>query len=157
MIALTWNLLLALIWTALWGNLSGTNLLIGFIFGYLVLAFGLRDIPEFARYAARAPRLIRFFFYFIGELVKSNLKVAYDVLAPNPRMRPAVIAFPLEAKTDGEITILANLISLTPGTLSLDVSRDRKVLYIHAMYFDGDEPTRQSLREFEQRVLEVMR
>ena len=157
MIALTWNLLLALIWTALWGDLTGPNLLIGFIVGYLVLAFALRDIPEFARYAARVPRLIRFFFYFNGELIKSNLKVAYDVLTLTHHMRPAVIAFPLEAKTDGEITILANLISLTPGTLSLDVSSDRKVLYIHIMYFDGDESARRSLRQFEQRVLEILR
>lgn len=49
-------------------------------------------------------------------------------------MKPGVIALPLSARTEMEITLVANLISLTPGTLSLDVSDDRKVLYIHAMF-----------------------
>jgi multicomponent Na+:H+ antiporter subunit E len=73
----------------------------------------------------------------------SMVKIWNEVFwkAPTHHMRPGVIAMPLEAKTDGEITMVANLISLTPGTLSLDVSDDRKVLYIHAMFLDGDEPT----------------
>ena len=69
-----------------------------------------------------------------------------DVIPPRARPRlsaavqiAGVIAIPLEARTDAEIVLLANLITLTPGTLSLDISADRKVLYVHAMYIDGGD------------------
>jgi multicomponent Na+:H+ antiporter subunit E len=73
-------------------------------------------------------------------------------------MRPGVVALPLEAKTDGEITLLAGLITLTPGTLSLDVSADRKFLYVHSMYIDDPEREKERLkRRFEKRLLEMLR
>ena len=157
MIALTWNIALMLIWVALTGSFSGPNLLLGFVLGYLILGLALRDKPEFAKYVGKVPKFIGFIGYFFWELLMSNLKVAYDVLTPTHHMCPGVIAMPLEAKTDGEITIVANLISLTPGTLSLDVSTDRKVLYIHVMYLvDRDEVIR-SIKALEARALEVLR
>ena len=64
---------------------------------------------------------------------------------------------PLSARTEMEITMVANLISLTPGTLSLDVSDDRKVLYIHAMFLDNEEELRRNLKEMEHRALELFR
>jgi multicomponent Na+:H+ antiporter subunit E len=75
-------------------------------------------------------------------------------------MRPGVIAVPLDAKTDAEITLLANLITLTPGTLSLDLSPDRGVLYVHTMYIDQDdvERARRQIKDnLERRVLELLR
>jgi multicomponent Na+:H+ antiporter subunit E len=157
MIALTWNIILALIWVSLSGHFTAINLLIGFVLGYLILAYALRDLPAFANYGGKVPRFVRFVGFFIKELVKSNLRVAHDVLTPAHHMRPAVIAFPLIAQSDGEITILANLISLTPGTLSLDVSSDRKVLYIHVMYFDDEAEVHASIRYLESRMLELLR
>jgi multicomponent Na+:H+ antiporter subunit E len=69
-----------------------------------------------------------------------------------------VIGVPLAARTDLEITVLSSMISLTPGTLSLDVSADRKMLYIHAMYLDDVEAARRKIKDgFERRVLEVLR
>ena len=73
------------------------------------------------------------------------------------RLFVVVIALPLSARTEMEITIVANLISLTPGTLSLDVSDDRKVLYIHAMFLDYEEELRNNLKEMEHRALELFR
>ncbi|MGD9115245.1 MAG: Na+/H+ antiporter subunit E, partial [Desulfobacterales bacterium] len=65
---------------------------------------------------------------------------------------------PLDARTDVEIMLVANLISLTPGTLSLDLSDDGRVLYIHVMFLDDIEKTRQQIKQgLERRVLEVMR
>ena len=157
MIALTWNFILAIVWAALWSDFSGVNLLIGFVVGYLVLAIALRDLPDFARYVTKVPRAINFFFYFNRELIKSNLKVAYDVLTRTHYMKPGVIAFPLKAELDGEIAIVANLISLTPGTLSLDVSSDRRVLYIHVMYLLDEEQVVREIRDLEQRILDIIR
>jgi multicomponent Na+:H+ antiporter subunit E len=88
---------------------------------------------------------------------RSNLRVAYDVLSPHPRIAPAIVELPLTASGDGEITALANLISLTPGTLSLKVSDDRRALFVHVMYLD-DEPTAiAELKDLERRILEVLR
>jgi multicomponent Na+:H+ antiporter subunit E len=73
-------------------------------------------------------------------------------------MKPGIVEVPLEAKTSLEITLLANLISLTPGTLSLDVSDDRKVLYVHAMYIDDKASFVKSIKNgFEKRLLAIMR
>ena len=73
-------------------------------------------------------------------------------------MKPGIVAIPLDAKTDLEITFLANLITLTPGTLSLDCSEDRKTLYIHSMYIDDLEKFRAEIKNtLEKRLLEVMR
>jgi multicomponent Na+:H+ antiporter subunit E len=86
--------------------------------------------------------------------------VAYDIITPHYFMKPAVMAFPLEAKTDMEITILANLITLTPGTLSIDVSDDKKILYVHAIYIkDGDlEGLKNEIKNgFEKKLLEITR
>ena len=73
-------------------------------------------------------------------------------------MKPGVIGIPIEAKTDLEITVLANLITMTPGTLSLDISPDRKTLYVHAMYIHDPEELRRDIKEnFEPRVLALLR
>ena len=96
--------------------------------------------------------------FFIWELILANLRVAYDVVTPGHHMQPGVIGIPLAARTDLEITVLSSMISLTPGTLSLDVSADRKMLYIHAMYLDDVEAARRKIKDgFERRVLEVLR
>ncbi|KAF0810293.1 cation antiporter [Alcanivorax sp. S71-1-4] len=155
--ALTWNIILALIWVGITGEFSSANLVIGFVLGYVILAFAMRDVKHFTHYASKVPKVIRFVGFFVRELVMSNLRVAYDVLTPTHYMRPAVIAVKLEARTDGEITILANLISLTPGTLSLDVSSDRSVLYLHVMYLDDEEAVHASIKALEARVLEILR
>jgi multicomponent Na+:H+ antiporter subunit E len=73
-------------------------------------------------------------------------------------MRPGIVAVPLDAQTDLEITLMANLITLTPGTLSLDVSEDRHTLYVHAMFVDSPESVRDSIKNgFERRLLELIR
>lgn len=157
MIAFMWNLLLALIWVVLTGAFNGYNFLLGFVLGYVALSILQRHIPILNGYSRRLPNLIRFAGFFFVELVKANMKVAYDVMTPIWYMKPGVIALPLEAKTDLEITLVANLISLTPGTLSLDVSDDRRVLFIHAMFMEDEQALRQELKEMERRALEILR
>ncbi|HSE99112.1 MAG TPA: Na+/H+ antiporter subunit E [Blastocatellia bacterium] len=155
--ALFWNIMLALIWVALTGLISPLNLALGFALGYLVLLFAQRAVGS-PNYGNRVRKVINLALFFVWELIKSNLRVAYDVITPTHYMKPGVIAIPLEVETDAEITLLANLITLTPGTLSLDVSSDRRVLYIHAMYIDDVEEMRRAIKEgFERRVLEVLR
>lgn len=152
-----WNLLLGLAWVLLSGDFSGLNLLVGLIFGYITLILIEPQLDSLKGYPARVPRFIGFIGFFLKELVQANLRVAFDIVTPPWHMKPGVIAMPLSARTEMEITMVANLISLTPGTLSLDVSDDRKVLYIHAMFLDNEEELRRNLKEMEHRALELFR
>lgn len=157
MAAFLWNLLLALTWVAATGLFSFSNLAAGFGVGFLVLFF-TRRIVGAPNYFLKVRKVIGLVLFFVYELVLANLRVAYDVLTPRHFMKPGVISIPLEARTDMEISILSNLITLTPGTLSLDVSADRRVLYLHAMYIDEVENVRRKIKDgFERRVLEVLR
>ncbi len=151
-----WNILLMLVYVAVSQNYSAASFGVGFLLGYLVLWASQRG--RRAKYFSGLRRAVAFVFTFVWELLLSNFKIAVDVLRPKPRMRPGIFAYPLEAQTDGEITLLANIITLTPGTLSLDVSTDRKTLYIHGMYLEDPEGARRSIKQgFERRVLELLR
>ena len=152
-----WHILLALSWAAITGLFTWSNVLAGFILGYLVLFIAQRAVGS-SNYFRRIDRVLRFAVFYVWELILANFRVAYDVMTPTHRMRPGVVAIPLDAKTDAEITLLANLITLTPGSVSLDVSSDRRFLYFHAMYIDDVEEFRQSIKDtIERRVLEVLR
>jgi multicomponent Na+:H+ antiporter subunit E len=151
------NMLLALTWGAMTGSFTLTNLLFGFFLGYIVLLAASRVVGP-SRYHGRIIRVVGFLGFYLVEVVKANLRVAYDVVTPAFRTRPGIIAIPLEAKTDLEITLLANLVTMTPGTLSIDVSADRKVLYVHAMFVDDPDAFREELKQgLERRVLEILR
>ncbi|MFC0268714.1 Na+/H+ antiporter subunit E [Kushneria aurantia] len=157
MIGLMCNLLLAVVWIALSGDFSMAGMITGLVFGYLVMALMQNQFPALHGYGTRVPRMISFVFYFLKELLVANTRVAFDVLTPPWHMSPGVIALELKAQTDLEIAFVANLISLTPGTLSLDISDDRRVLYIHAMFLDDEKSLREELQELESRALAVLR
>jgi multicomponent Na+:H+ antiporter subunit E len=154
---LFWNVALALAWAAVTGDVSPGNLALGYGLGFLVLVV-MRQAVGLPDYGTRTVRVLGLLLFFARELVVANVRVAYEVLTPTLYMRPAVIAVPLDARTDLEITLLANMITLTPGTLSLDVSADRSTLFVHAMYGEDPEAVRRSIKEgFERRLLEVLR
>lgn len=157
MIGFFWNIMLSLAWVALSGSFTALNFFAGFFFAYLALMVLQRQVPALKGYSKRIPRVAAFLVYFLKELVKANFRVAYDVATPVWYMRPGVIGFELKARTDVEIMFLSSVISLTPGTLSLDVSDDRKVLFIHAMFLQDEEQLRQDLRELETRILKILR
>ena len=95
---------------------------------------------------------------FTRELFLSALKVAWLAVQPNLRIRPAIIAHPLTVTSDAQITLLANMITLTPGTLSVDVSDDRKTLYVHAIDIESKEALVSSIAAgFETKILQAMR
>jgi len=151
------NLLLSFIWVALTGTFTLEYFIFGFMLSYALMWIITTNRRE-DQYFKRGPKLVGFIFFFLYELVKANIQVAYDVITPKYYMKPGIIRIPLHAKTDLEITLLANLITLTPGTLSLDVSDDKKVLYVHAMYVrDKDEFIRSIKNGFEKRLLEILR
>lgn len=155
------NYLATIVLPLIWMSLTGTFTLVNFALGFVLssIAVWLLGSPSevpLVFYLARLWRFLCFQAYFLRELVKANLRVAWEVLTPKHHMRPAIIAIPLDAESDLQITILANFITLTPGTLSLDVSPDRKTLYVHAMYVDDVNAFRREIKEeLERRVIEV--
>jgi multicomponent Na+:H+ antiporter subunit E len=99
------------------------------------------------------------FVVFLWDLLMSSIQVARAVLSPRDITRPRLVTVPLRVSTDAEITMVANFISLTPGTLSVDVSPDRSTLLVHDL-FAGDDSgaARDSVRDgIEARVLRVTR
>jgi multicomponent Na+:H+ antiporter subunit E len=150
------NVLLALFWAAMNGELRLANLLLGFAIGYGVL-YVAQPVLGRSSYFAKVRQAAGFALFYLWELVVSSLQVAIDVATPRLAMRPAILAVPLDARSDAEITAFANLTAMTPGTLPLDVSDDRSVLYIHALYAADPEAVRRSMKGFERRVLEVLR
>lgn len=151
------NIALALLWAVLNGAVNDRNLLIGFLIGYLILG-SVRLDEQRSSYFVKVRQLIRFTLVFLKELMVSSYRVAYDICTPTHYAKPGVIAVPIDATTDEEIALLANVITLTPGTLSLDVSEDRKILYIHAMFIDDPDALRREIKEgLEKRLLELMR
>jgi multicomponent Na+:H+ antiporter subunit E len=125
---------LALTWALITGSFTALNLLFGALIGFVAL-YLLRDYVAKPRVLRQIGRTLSLAVLFLRELLVSAFRVAVVVVTPDLRsvLRPAIIAFPLKVKTDAEITLLANLITLTPGTLSVDVAEDRSVLYVHAL------------------------
>lgn len=153
---LLWNLFLAGLWMAM-TELSATQLLIGFVLGYFILWIS-PGMAQRSRYFLRVSQALRFAGFFLRELTIASARVAHDVLTPTPYMKPAVLGIPLDVETDAEIAMLAIVVTLTPGTLALDVSTDRKTLYVHAMYVTDPETIRRDIKQgFERRILELLR
>lgn len=150
------NLFLALVWAAFLGDFSPQNLLVGSVLGYLVLFLSRRALPQ-SKYFEKVTKAIGFMLFFIWELLLASLRVASDVLSPKLNMRPRVIAYKMEARTKAEIVLLSNLFTLTPGSLSLDVSSDNTVLYIHAIYAEDKDKAIESLRRLEKKLLDLLR
>jgi multicomponent Na+:H+ antiporter subunit E len=151
------NIVFAAVFTILLGSGSIGVFLFGFALGYLALWLS-KPLYHDTRYFKKLPRIINLFGFFHKELVVSNLRVLWEVITPWQINRPGIIGVPLTAQTDLEIFVVANLISLTPGTLSVDLSPDRKTLFVHVMFLDDVEKVRADIKNgLERRVLEVMR
>ncbi len=157
--AFTYNLLLTIFWLAVTEVFTLSNFLVGFALSFLILLLARPLFDEASRrYFTLFWKLPRFALLMLWEILLSSLRVAQAVFSPRMKIQPGIIAYPLEVKSDLEITLLANLITLTPGTLSLDVSHDRKVLYVHGMFVDDPQAVARSIHEsLEKAVLEVTR
>lgn len=142
-------------WVAVTGEISVANLLEGAVLaGLLVL---LLRVPLRRRFRlGKVPKALGLLLYFLKEILLSNAAVARSLLSPVSSLSPGIVAVPLDLKSDAGITVLANLITLTPGTLSLDVSPDRKTLFVHALHVEDPDAFRREVKEgFERRVKEV--
>ena len=146
------SILLALAWAALHGDITLTNLVVGFVASYAILALLARGGVMPATLASRTRHAVGLAAFFAWELLIANFRVAGDVLAGH-RIEPAVVAIPLDVTSDGGILLLSMLINITPGSVTIDLSADRRTLYVHVMHMKSPEATRLEIKNgFERRV-----
>lgn len=149
-----WVLALAIAWTAMVGELSVFTLGVGAILGFIVLMMR-RQIEN--RVLIRIWRIVLYFLYFLWKFLLSVIRVSMDILTPNESLRTGVVAIPLDVKGDFGITLLANSLTLTPGSVTMDISDDRTVLYLHTMHLTTVEEVRRDVKEgFERRIIEIV-
>lgn len=151
------NAVLAFAWAFITGAFTLFNLVLGFVLAYIALWLP-RHLWGDVKYFRRTWLVLRLIGVFLYELVKSGVSVARMVFSPRMGFRSGILAIPLDTQRDLDITLFANLISLTPGTLSLDVSDDRRTLYVHAMHTEHPEADKQAMKQaFEKNIAEALR
>ncbi len=161
------NLLLTVVWLLLTEDSSLGNLIAGFIFAFIIISFSEKVItfeeakadaptrPYAGNYFNRTRLTFVFIIFFLKELVVASINVLLSILQPH-RIHPGITAVPLDLYSDMQITLLANVISLTPGTLSLDISDDKKIIFIHSIFVkDPDDFRHQIKNGFERRILDI--
>jgi len=151
------NFILAFVWMFLKTSYSPASFFVGYFFGLLIIYIFRRFFTS-RFYLLRVVAVLNLIYIFTLELILSNISVLKEVLRPKLNIKPGIFAFPTELKEDWEITMLANLITLTPGTLVVDVSPDNRILYVHAMDIsDADEAIQSIKNTFEKAIMEVSR
>lgn len=140
---------LTVVWTLLWGEVSGPNVVTGLALSVaLLVLFPLGEVAH-VDHRIHPLALVRLGAYVLYEMVVSTLSVGRDVLLGPSRARTAIVACPLRVDADGLITFLANIIALSPGTFPIDVSKDPLVLYVHVLRIDSPEAVRARVTRLE--------
>ena len=150
------GILLAFAWAAFRGEVTPVNLLVGYGLGYAVLALLEKGGVLPSTFQTKVGRVFSLATFFAWELIVANVRVASDVLRPRTAIRPAVVAIPLDITSDAEILLLSALINITPGSVTIDLSEDRRTLYVHVMHMTSADQSREEIKNgFERRVKRV--
>jgi multisubunit Na+/H+ antiporter MnhE subunit len=96
-----------------------------------------------------------FILFYLAKLVQSNFYMAYIILSPKMKTQPGFIEFPLKIKSSAGLLLFSNLISMTPGSLSAEISEDRKILLIHALMIDDHQKTMEEIESIQKRILRL--
>lgn len=151
------NIALAFLWMFIKVSYDSISFVKGYLFGLLVIFF-FRRFFHSRFYLFRLWSFIKLTFIFLKELILSNVAIIKIVLKPKLDMRPGIFALETELTKDWQITLLSSLITLTPGTLVIDVSEDNRTLFVHAMDIGEVEDEINSIKSsFERAILEVSR
>lgn len=151
------NFFVALIWMFLSSSMTVTSFVVGYLIG-LILLLMMRRFFQGRLYIERFWAAIKLTLLFFKELTMSNISVLLLVIRPQLNIQPMIFALPTELEHDWEITLLSSLITLTPGTIVVNVSDDQKTLYIHAIDVDDVDDAIDSIKNtFEKAIKEVSR
>lgn len=150
------NVAIALIWAFLNNSYSAATLLSGYIVGMLLIFFfGRTQDKHF--YMVKVWRIVKLFFIFMRELIIACCQVLVLVIGGTKKINPGIIEYRTELCTPMQITMLANMITLTPGTLTMEISADNKLLFIHVLKLDNANAIRDGIkRNFEDNIKGVL-
>jgi multicomponent Na+:H+ antiporter subunit E len=138
---------LIVVWVALWGPVTTAN-----VAGGLAVALAVQLLPgrgRPTRFAVRPVPTIKFLAYFLAKLVEASVVVAVEVATPRNRIRTGVVAVPLRGASDALVTLVADAVTLTPGTLTIEVGRNPPTLYVHVLHLRDVEAVRREIRHLE--------
>jgi multicomponent K+:H+ antiporter subunit E len=148
--------ILMLLWLLLANELSAGHLLLGAFLGWAVPLYTARFWPEEVR-VRRPLVLLRLIAILLYDIVVANVTVARLILGPAERMQPAFLTMPLALRSEVAISLLANTISLTPGTVSVFLSADRRCLIIHSLHTTAPDELLATIRSrYEQPLKEIL-
>jgi multicomponent K+:H+ antiporter subunit E len=150
------SLMLLILWLLLVNAVSPGNVLLGLLLAWLIPLFTAR-FWEAQVEIHRPLVLARFFGRVLADILIANINVAALIVGPSQRIRPGFIVMPLALRGNVGVSLLANTVSLTPGTLSAYLSVDRRHLVIHALEADDPDAIIATIRErYEQPLLEAL-
>ncbi len=151
------NFFIAFLWMFLSATFNTSTFIVGFLLGILMIWI-MKDFLPGRFYMHRVWAVIKLFMLFFKELILANIQVLFLIIQPKMPIKPGIFALPTVLEKDWEITLLSSLITLTPGTLVIDISEDSKTLYIHALHYTDADEARDSIRNtFEKAIQEVSR
>ena len=156
-----YSITLGFAWCFVHGVINLNNFLIGMLLGPIIIRpfktfYNFDEQLSYTNTIRRIPKQIKFLSILLIEIIKASVFVAKIILRPNLDLKPGIIAVPIRAKTDAGITAIANTITLTPGTLTIEVSDDKSTLYVHAIDLSDPKAVSESIRDdLEEYVLEA--
>ncbi|OWU83100.1 cation:proton antiporter [Oceanicola sp. 22II-s10i] len=150
------TIVLALVWVILQNGISAGMVVFGILLGIIIpwmTSIWWPDTPK----GFRMGRMVTYTFLVMWDIVVANIQVAWIVLTvPNAKLKPAWIVVPLELKQPEAITVLAGTITLTPGTVSSDLSDEGHSLLVHVLHTDDPDAVRDDIKtRYERRLLEI--
>ncbi|MEO8697416.1 MAG: Na+/H+ antiporter subunit E [Acidimicrobiales bacterium] len=147
---------LLVFWLLAWGEISAANVASGLLLGTaLLVAFPPRRRPTRARRVS-ALGTARLIVYVIGQLVTSNLVMAREILSPHSRIRSGVLAYQVRDASDEVLTLIANIIALTPGAMTVEASRTPAVIYVHFLFLHDVDEARRGIARLERLVVAAL-
>lgn len=136
---------LAAVWVFLWGDVSPGTAIAGAVVAAGVMA-SVRGTRATTHGTVRPLHALRFLGYFLYKLVEASAVVAWEVITPRNRINEGIVAVEIDDVSDALLTVIANAISLTPGTLTIDVHRNPNVLFVHVLHLRSVEQTCREVR-----------
>ncbi len=150
------HIVLAVIWCAMHNSFHPATFIVGYLLAWASTSM-FRALSQYTPYRMNVWEAIKLFFVFLKEMIVANIQIAFIIISPPMNIRPGLIEYPLDIKNEGAIVLLANMISLTPGTLSVDIAEDRKSIYVHAMVMETPDLLKKKIKDsFERRIQKML-
>lgn len=151
------NLIIAFVWMFLNNAWNGVGFLTGYLLGLLLIGSMRRFFPQ-RFYIVRVWAIIKLIALLFKELVRASIEVIRQIVKPKLDIRPGIFTYQTQLSSDWEVTLLCLLLSLTPGSLPLEISGNQRKLYIHALDIKDQQKMSDDIKNtFEKAIMEVTR